>query len=138
MHWLPGRRGLALAFRQLVPEGRPLVYLERAGRHISVLPVYPKPSPRRLVLTLSAEDTAEVQSLTGEFYYYRSSVCTTAEGRAACARVESTLVLTPLAERAFAARSSINGLDYDEQTVRVALFRATRAAEAARSGPQAP
>ncbi|AKT42971.1 hypothetical protein [Chondromyces crocatus] len=120
-----------------LPESTTVLYLSQA-RHptrpdeprsprtnLFLLPVYTTcGEPRVRVLPSSAEYLASPAVLpTTAPYYYRTSLCSTAEGRAACEHIESTFRLTPVAERELPARPSHPLLVYLAPTVRVGLYR---------------
>ena len=59
-------------------------------------------------------------------YWYRSSLCSTEEGKAGCDRIEAALPLDLLWEEALPARPSISDLGYLADPVVVKLFRGRR------------
>ena len=59
-------------------------------------------------------------------FYYRSSLCATAEGREPCRRLEEELRLEQMWEGELPALRSMAYMDYQETTVRVGLYRVLR------------
>jgi hypothetical protein len=111
--------------RRDVPEGASFLYLERVAQRVDHLPLYTLGAAERRVLGISASDVALAARMRGEDVYYRSSLCSTTEGRDVCARIESMFDLHEMASKELPALGSMQHLDYDVPSVRVALFRAT-------------
>jgi hypothetical protein len=116
----------ALGWREGLPEGARVVYLERAAEHILVLPIYSGFTPRG-VRSIPLRDTEPPASLAafGEAWWYHSSACETAEGRAFCEAVERANALTPVWLMTLPAAPSVPYLPYAESSVRIGLYRAT-------------
>ncbi len=120
-----------LAWRDLVPPDASLVWLGRAGLRVLALPVYGD-CARSAHHPIAADDApAPLASLGRRVYYYRSSLCSSADGRAKCGEMEATARLVPLATAAIPARASMTGLGFDRDPVEVGLFRV----EAPRDAP---
>jgi hypothetical protein len=105
-----------------LPAACRLAWVDRAGRRTLMLGEYlarrPGDGPRAL---RPVEDASELPA--GCVWYYRSSLCSSAEGRPICDAVERPLGLSRLAEASFPAAASYDGLDYDRPTVEVTLSR---------------
>jgi hypothetical protein len=119
---------LAMAWRARIPCRATMASLERAGIMELSLPVYPPEGTdarQRWVRLDAADAAASLDALgrSGEAFYYRSSLCSTAAGHAWCDALERTVVLEPLEEHVLPARLSANGGGYDTPTVRVGLYR---------------
>src|SRR4029079_12817816 len=79
----------------------------------------PSTSGQRAVAT-----SADLTSAPGDcLFYVRSSLCSSAEARSLCERLESEAQLEPLASQVLPALPSYTGLPYDRSEVEVALFR---------------
>jgi hypothetical protein len=111
------------SLRESLPQDATILFFSRAGRRVLLLPLYrdqtlrgPRPFPLRAgdsVPTLPPRDG----------HYYRSSLCSTDDGREACAAAESRWTLTAIAERTFDARPSKAEHPYESERVSVGLFR---------------
>jgi hypothetical protein len=140
----------AIGWRDSVPDLTRVAYLERAGKHVFMLPIY-EPTERRKLRVFMVGSNADgsnadgsnadgspdghvVDDLTGSFYY-RSSTCSTAEGRAFCASLESQLDLEPVALASFPALPSLRSVPYDAPDVSVGLYRVRGGAPSRRRGP---
>ena len=106
-------------WRNELPQGAVVTHLERAGRHVLMLPLRHQ---RRAGLR-TQQPLPDLTALGADVFYYRSGVCTTPAGRPVCEAVEQGYVLTELHTASLPARPSIYGLDYDEDEVRVGLYR---------------
>jgi len=107
------------AWRNELPEGAVVTHLERADRHVLMLPLRHQ---RRMGLR-ATRPPPDLTSLGPEVFYYRSGLCTTAAGRGFCDALEAGYALTELHVATLPARPSIHGLDYDGEEVRVGLYR---------------
>jgi hypothetical protein len=119
---------LAMGWRERIPCGATVAALERAGIMELQLPVYPPlgTSARDLWLRLDATGAPpplESLGASGQAFYYRSSLCSTATGRAWCETLEHEAALEPIEEHLLPARLSANGGGYDAPIVRVGLYR---------------
>lgn len=113
-----------MSWREQLPEGARVHYLQRAEHRIFVLPIYRGRSRDIQAVPLrveSAGDPPEARSLKG--YYYRSSLCSGEEGRPFCDWVERNWVLEPVHIANLPALPSMPHLPYDTDTVDVGLFR---------------
>ena len=59
----------------------------------------------------------------GSVYYFRSSLCSTTDGRPACTRFEAHYNLEAIAEARLAAVPSLTHLNYDSASIPVGLYR---------------
>jgi hypothetical protein len=115
-------------WRERVPTGSCVVYLSRAGARVLLLPLYDACGidGADMGLLSTQRPPPEVGELAAQVYYYRSSLCSTPEGRGYCEALERTLTLEPLEGiegRDLPAVASMHELNYDRPTVRVGLFR---------------
>jgi hypothetical protein len=127
-----------LAHRELVADDD-VLYVGTVGeRRRLFVPFYGEcglGGPRAIQLG-TTHPTRDLASFSGAIYY-RSSLCSTAEGRPYCAGLEEGVPLVPVAEAELPARPSIEDLGYDRETIRVGLFRRARPS-ATLSGPERP
>ncbi|MEB2321783.1 MAG: hypothetical protein OZ921_04660, partial [Sorangiineae bacterium] len=114
-------QGFAMGWRETLPRNATVVYLSRANRRSLVLPLYARGMPLS-----SSNRPPALSALPGAVFYYRSSLCDSAEGRSFCAALEASVRLGPRVERALPARASMRWDSYLETPVRVALFRVIR------------
>ena len=117
-HW-------ALEWRKRLPERAVVVHLARADRWIVALPLYGgAEAPRVRLMKMEADAPApDLRRLAGEVYYYRSSICSSKEGRAACDAIEKRYRFEPVEARQLPAASSMPYLSYDDDEVAVGLYR---------------
>lgn len=98
-----------------------VTWVGRAGSRVLALAEYRVAAtpggPRPMRQVYSAADVP-----SGCVRYYRSSLCSSVEGRPACDAVERSLKLAPLASTSFPALPSNLGLPYDRASVEVAWF----------------
>ena len=106
-------------WRNELPRGAVVTHLERADRHVLMLPLRHQ---RRAGLR-AREPLPDLTAMGADVFYYRSGLCTTPAGRPVCEAVEQGYVLTELHTVTLPARPSIHGLNYDEDAVRVGLYR---------------
>ncbi len=106
----------ALDWRQQV-KGQRIAYVGRAGRRVLFLPVYAALGFDDQRIHGTRDANAPIPQ-----YYYRSSLCSSDEGRALCADLESRWTLEPVFERTLPARHSQSWLTYSGP-VTVGLFR---------------
>lgn len=117
----------AMTWRAQLPAGSRVVYLERAGDHIVVLPLYAGLTPRGVhAVPLRANEPPPVLSAFGPTtYWYRSSVCSSRQGAAWCDAIERANAMTPLWAKTLPASPSMPYLPYLTDRVRVGLSRVT-------------
>jgi hypothetical protein len=103
-----------------------IIHQATAEKRGIFLPVYVGPVGRKWVAVDDRlpHSLAEALAPTECLYYVRTSLCSSAEGRPRCARLESQLQLTPVARAEFPARPSYDGLPYDSDPVEVVVARA--------------
>jgi hypothetical protein len=113
------------ALAALPPDCR-VAYVQRAGKRVLRLPEYAlradEDRPRNAVEVGSSADVLDLHARGGCLRYARTSLCASADGRAACEAIEQGLALTPAASARFPARPSYDELPYDRDEVDVALF----------------
>ena len=86
-------------------------------------PATPRDGPEtRLDLRTGDRDVADVRLAPGSFYY-RSSLCSTDEGRPVCDAIERAHALELVVRHELPARPSMIGMRYDRDVVTVALYR---------------
>lgn len=117
---------LAFSWREALPDGARVIYLERVDRRIATFPVY-RSSPRRIKLTRLRKTEGhdgrfELPAASGDFYY-RSSVCSSEEGRPICQRLENQWKLEPVHLASLPAEPSMPYLPYDTTEVAIGLYR---------------
>jgi len=120
-------------WRDAMPQGSSVAYLQRADKSIASMPIYDCCDPRRIVVhKLSAGDDqlpwvvrryAQLARNDRPVYYYRSSLCSTRPGSRACADVERHFRLEPVASTRLPARPSVPWTRYRDPRVEVGLFR---------------
>lgn len=111
----------AAEWRRNLPAEASLAFVERADKRAVSLPVY---APSVQLLPLATErPPMNFREHPGVLFYYRSSVCSSADARAYCDAVERELALDLVAERYLPARPSMRWSPYDTHSVRVALYR---------------
>jgi hypothetical protein len=115
-----------------LPAGAWVVYLQRAGKRIQVLPLYRRGAGAVRVLPVTDHDVAsDFAQLGRNVYYYHSSICSSPEGRGLCDRIERSVALWRVASRDLPAVPSMRGLPYDSDRVPLVLYRV----HGARSSP---
>ena len=117
----------AMTWRAHLPTGARVVYLERAGDHIVVLPIYAGLTPRGVhAVPLRANEPPPALAAFGPTtYWYRSSVCASVQGAAWCDAIERANAMTPLWTKTLPASPSMPYLPYTADRVRVGLARVT-------------
>jgi hypothetical protein len=113
-----------LRWRERLPAGATVSWLLRADNHILAIPLYPTDPQGRRLLPHVAQDVGASLPGGDRSYWYRSSVCSTEEGRAFCERVERGAALEPVVTATYPARWSLSHLPFDRPWVRVGLYRA--------------
>ncbi|MEZ4222707.1 MAG: hypothetical protein R3B13_17325 [Polyangiaceae bacterium] len=109
------------AWRAALPEDATVLYLGRAGQGITMLPLYSEgKGPHAHALSV---DSAHLGPLPRATHYYRSSLCSTAAGRLACAEHLRRWRLSQLRSATFPARSSMRWMEYEGAAVEIALYR---------------
>ncbi|MCA9641959.1 MAG: hypothetical protein H6718_09545 [Polyangiaceae bacterium] len=107
-------------WKRELPVGSYVAYVSRAGRRVMLMPFYDDTKIEGVRIT---DETGSIAPAP-ELYYYRSSVCSTDEGRALCRKVESDFELTPIEEHTFPSVASLQHLPMGSEPVRVGLFKA--------------
>jgi hypothetical protein len=113
-------------WRDELPPGASVGYLERAGDHVFTLPIYAHQEPKRLkvfAFTTQEPERARILCTEPSAFYYRASTCSTPEGEGFCQSLESGLDLEPVRLLTLPALPSLPGLGYDVPDVSVGLFR---------------
>ncbi|MDX2166791.1 MAG: hypothetical protein SF182_06995 [Deltaproteobacteria bacterium] len=113
-----------------LPPGCTIAAVGRAGKRVWAIPAYL--NQRGVAEELAAgASLGEVSARSACLVYVRSSLCSSAEGRAACDAVERDVPLARVASRVFAAAPSDLDLPYDVPQVEVSVFRGGGAGDAA-------
>jgi hypothetical protein len=110
----------ATGWREQIPPGAPLVYLRRAGDRIVMLPLA---ADRWRVRAVDTGQEPLVSPLRSGAYYYRSSLCATAEGGPACEALERGATLDLIEEKTLPAIASLPWMPLTGASIRVALLR---------------
>lgn len=114
-----------LAWRDRVPRGAAVAWVERVGRRVDVLPIYRgyEPLGHDPVLLRGGQALDDLDRVGRQTFYVRSSLCSTPEGRPLCDEVERRYRLERVVDDNLPAVPSMVGLDYASPTVRVGLYR---------------
>lgn len=113
----------AREWRETLPSGAMVAYVERAGSRILRLPLYDGVTPARPFPIAIDDGVPALGELAGPIYYYRSSLCATDAGRSACESLERGLPLEPVIERELPALPSMRWHPYARDSVHVELSR---------------
>lgn len=110
----------AQVWRRSLPVDGAVHWVERAPQRVLNLPLYEgsrTPAPRPIVAGVGDAP------IRRNAFYYRSSLCSTPEGRDACDAFERAHRLTLVERRTLPALASLPSLPLEGATVEVALFR---------------
>jgi hypothetical protein len=110
----------AQRWREGVPGGASLVYLSRAEERIVMLPLA---RGRWRVQGINLQQEPLLPQLYAGSFYYRSSLCSTPEGRPACEALERGASLEVVEEQEFPAVASLPWLPLAGGPIRVGLYR---------------
>jgi hypothetical protein len=121
----------AASWRDELPRGASVAYLERAGDHVFTLPLYAHQPPKELRVFAFTTQEPEANHMfvydrggsEPAAFYYRASTCSTAEGQSFCQSLEQSLDLEPVRLVTLPALPSLPGLGYDAPNISVGLFR---------------
>lgn len=113
----------ALEWRAELTPGAAVAWVERAEKRSLALPLHPPKHPVTPLPLSTERAPMDFSAQPGALYYYRSSLCSTEDGRAYCETLERALELELVAERELPARPSMRWSLYDASVVRVALFK---------------
>lgn len=119
------------SWRNTLPPRSAIIYLQRAGQSITVIPVYIRHDAGAVAVLAIRGDNApfmlerstRLARRNRPVYYYRSSICSTPAGSPKCADIERRLQLQPLAHTRLPARPSFPWTTYKGARVDVGLFR---------------
>jgi len=102
-----------------------VIYVASAGKRGLSIPTYVGPRTRPAVAMDAREPhtIAEGLSPAACLYYVHTSLCSSPEGRPACAAIEGRLTLVPVARASFPARPSHADFPYDSATVETLVAR---------------
>jgi hypothetical protein len=101
-----------------------LTWVAFAGERNLFLPAFLGARAPGLAQPLDMRHPPDLSALAGACtYYLHGSLCSSDDGRAACAAVEERLRLDEVARARFPARPSSDGLPYDRDPVETALYR---------------
>ena len=115
----------AVAWRDRLPQGARVVSLERAGKHMLVLPIYPGVGANRVTAVpwTLPEAPPALDAVGSNAFYYRSSVCSTEAAVRACEAIERTYTLEPVSTWELPAIQSMAHLTYATAPIRTGLYR---------------
>lgn len=109
----------SMQWRDGLPPGSRVFYVGRAGDRVFILPLY-EGMPARAIAVGSRRMGNRLQR--GD-YLYRSSLCSTGEGRKVCEELERGVELTVVMERTERATPSLPWLPLEGERVRLGLYR---------------
>jgi len=114
---------LLTAWLRDMPKPGSVLYLGRAGQRVLLLPRY---DPG--ITIFQAETNGRPPPFSGarDLRYYRSSLCSTAEGRATCEELESRLELEPEAVVQLPSVASLPYLPLPPGSIEVGWYRVTK------------
>ncbi|MCS6898637.1 MAG: hypothetical protein RMJ98_07455 [Myxococcales bacterium] len=110
----------AQGWRETIPPGSSITYLSRAGERIVMLPL---DRERWHVQALTTGQETTVPRLPTGGYYYRSSLCSTPEGRPVCEALEQGGSLEAVVEQVLPGIASLPWLPLPRDPIRVGLYR---------------
>jgi len=113
------QREMAPVLRSL-PAGAQVLYMRRAGQANLALPIDSE-CVAGAASFREVPDSGEI-SLDGVTHWYRTSMCSTPEGQARCAEIESRMRLRGIVELRLPARQSLDYLPYVSPEVVVGLY----------------
>jgi hypothetical protein len=111
---------LVARWRRAIPQGNAVLYVSRAGNHMSVFPT--RDANDVAMVGVSAEESASADA-TSVTHYLHGSPCTTTAGRDACSLLEARLMLEPVVREVLPARPSQFDLAFDRSEVPIVLYR---------------
>ncbi len=117
-------QSLFLEWQAALPNEALVVYLGRTDYRCLFLPIYGKLGVGgRVQHSLRPGETLTWGlSFGGRTFYYRSSLCSTPQGRSTCEKLEANIKMKALGEAKLPARRSMPKLDYDKDPVKVGLY----------------
>lgn len=117
----------ALSWRDRLPYGASIAWVERVGHRVEILPFYRYYSPLGLepIPLRQSQDLTNLHRAGRQTYYFRSALCSTTDGRPLCTAIEHRYILTPIATATLPAVPSMVLLNYASSTVSVGLYRIT-------------
>jgi hypothetical protein len=109
-----------------LPPACPIVHVVAADKRVLSVPSYIPSSRPAVAVDLRQPHTVEAAlTPTACAYYVRTSLCSSAEGRPACAALEDRLALAPVARTTLPVLPSSPLLAYDRDPIETALARVT-------------
>jgi hypothetical protein len=112
------------AWPSLLPADATVAYLGWAGERVQTLPRnFPGEERIHLQMLDGRAGQVDLETSGGALYYYRSSLCSSPDGRAICDSIERRYALEPVDEAVLPARPSMLNLAYDRPVVTVTLYR---------------
>jgi hypothetical protein len=101
-----------------------VVHLASAGHRVLTLPTYVGESRPAVAMDLRQARTVDAAlSPAACLYYVHSSLCSTTEGRPACAAIERRLTLAPIARASFARAREFETFSHDSDPVETLIAR---------------
>jgi hypothetical protein len=113
----------AMEWRDSLPEGAIVVYVERAGSQILRLPLYDGVTRARPFPVAIDQGVPVISRLSGPIYYYRSGLCSTDAAQSACDQIVRGAELETVTARELPAAPSMRWHAYTRDSVHVALSR---------------
>jgi hypothetical protein len=118
----------AIEWRRALPADAAVYWVGHAQQRVVDLPLYdgarmPQPMPLAPGGGLDDGSGSSGAPPRGKAYYYRSSLCSTPDGREACDAFERSHGLTLVERRTLPAIASLPSLPFTQPTVDVALYR---------------
>jgi hypothetical protein len=110
----------AMEWREALPSGARVAYVERAQARIVRLPLFG--DAVRAIYLGPGEPRLSAPSKAGQLYYVHTSLCASAEGRDACRRFEEQHRLRPIATRKLPSLASLPYLPLPEAAIEVGLY----------------
>ncbi|HPB97341.1 MAG TPA: hypothetical protein PKW66_15590 [Polyangiaceae bacterium] len=115
----------AMQWRQTLPAGATVAYLKRAENRVFMLPLFPDGPVN--IEGYDSRQMALASPLQPGMFYYRSSLCSTAEGAPACAALERDVLLETIEENEFPAIASQPWAPFHQSSLRASLHRVRKA-----------
>jgi hypothetical protein len=115
----------AQQWRNFLPEDAVVAYLGRAGDRLLVLPLRGPTVPEEATFR-AGEPPAPMPATGRPMFYYRSSLCSTEEGKSACEAFERARTLELVDEKVLPARASHPWQPMGSEPIHVQLHRVAR------------
>lgn len=113
----------ALEWRESLEPGSVVVYVEHAGYRNVRIPLYDQVTNASRRGISVGDPLPDLSREGGALYYYRSSLCSTDDAKAACQALEATASLELVTERELPAIPSMRWSPFPADKVTVGLYR---------------